>query len=308
MEEALFLVERGLLELLWEGVPMSVQECYAVMEAGSGVGGAGGGGVCGLDVYVVYGELKGQGWVVLRPSALYREKKVPPPPPPPALDSEEQQHQQQHADSATVNEVVLAEDEGQTEVAAHRPDEAATPQQLDPETQGEHVEEVAEWTELEWGCVDDNERARSAQLLQLPFLPPTANTTPLPQPPPPPPPLTTSSLLSLPLFLLWPPSSIATFRRSAPPPPSHLLLVSGGGAEEEGERLAGVLRTLEGVLGVWERAEREMRGGVEGKGERVVVVRDVPVVLATVHLTRVSYMQFGPLGCSPVRVTGSAVQ
>ena len=271
VEEALYLLEHGLLELLYDEVPVSVQECYALMEV-AGVGWSEAGG--GVDAYMVYAELKAQGWVVLRPAALHREKRPPPPPlPPPETASE-----QQEADSAATDASDGAEHEAQTTVShldavSDEPPESAV---------------QMEWTELEWGCADEDERGLSSQLLQPPFIAAPTDTRPTAT--------LASSLLStlspLPLFFLWPPSTVRGFRRSSPPRPSHLLIVGSGSAEDQ--RLAAVLRTTAGMSAVWQRAEREMRGD-DGKGELVVAIRGMPVLLATVHLTRVSYMQFGPL-------------
>ena len=283
VEEALYLLERGLLELLYDDVPMSVQECYGLLEEEAEI--------CGLDTYMAYAELKGQGWVVLRPSALYREKRPSPPPPPPTADSEQQQ--EQRAEKATMCESAAAEDEVNAAIAKHNAEQAAAMEPLP-------ADEQHEWADLQWGCTDEAEQARSTRLLQLPFLSLTTAHASLPLSVLVPSlPVVASSvfelLCSLQLFFLWPPSTVGSFRRSSPPRPSHLLLVSDNSDDEQ---LAAVLRTSAGVMAVWERAEREMRGA-DGNGERVVIVQGVPLLLASVQLTHVSYMQFGPLSCAP---------
>ena len=287
MEEALYLLERGLLEVLYDDVPMSVQEGYGLMELG-GVGGGGGGGG-GLDVYVVYAELKGQGWIVSRPFAMSREKRPPPLPPQSVADIEQQSVSEALQDSESTEAHATAL------IAEHKSAETAAPRQLLPHPADDHnsAQEVG-WSELEWGCDDEDERSHCAQLLQLPFL--SLPTTVAPS-------SASSSFFSLlselPLFFLWPPSTVGSFRRSSPPRPSQLLIVCSNTANED-ERLVAALRTPAGVMAVWERAEREMCG-VNGKGERVTYVQGMAVSLATVQLTRVLYTHFGPLSSSPTK-------
>ena len=69
-EEALYLVERGSLDLRWtgveelEGLPMSLQAAYAYMIGSKGLT---------LERYVVYSGLKRNGYVVQRAPTWYRE-------------------------------------------------------------------------------------------------------------------------------------------------------------------------------------------------------------------------------------------
>ena len=294
MEEALYLLERGLLELLLDDVPVTVQECYALLEADGGSGREGRGG---LDAYVAYAELKAQGWVVLRPSALYREKRTPAAMPlPPTAETG---HQQETDKAAVYEDDVAAREMGAVEADDEDKSGEAAPPARPPSNEAFDSAEQQRvgWTQLEWGCADNVERDRSTQLLQFPILDRSTDNEPWLSP------SLASLLSSLPLFLVWPPSAVGGFRRSSPPCPSHLLLVSSGTSAEEGEQLIAALQTAAGVAAVWQRGEREMCG-VDGEGERVAAVRGVPVLLATVQLTRVAYLHFQPLRFEPHRDSG----
>ena len=296
-EEALYLLERGLLELLHDDVPLSVQEGYALMEQQHGEDGSGGTGGA-LDAYVVYAELKAQGWIVLRPTALYRERRPPPPPAAPfATFSLPIDNKQVQVTSSLTTEISQPRHEAHDtpQVAVSTCEKTRVPQPAAMERSLEQAV-ATQWAEMEWGCTDEAEQARSRQLLQLPFLHSASSAPPVA--------ISTSSstafpvsdrspLSSLPLFALWPPSAVSSFRRSSPSRPSHLLLVSRG-VEAEEARVVAALQTRVGLQSVWARAEFEIRG-VQGKGESSIAVQDIPVLLATVHLTRVSYVRFDPL-------------
>ncbi len=271
MEEALWLLERGLLEMLWDGVPVSVQECYALVEAG-GCGGGDGAVGGGLDVYAVYAELKGQGLIVLRPSALFRERRPPePPPPPPTADSEVQDQSADAGLQATLSDSVVQAKEVEMGLSA------------------QEVPEDFGWAELEWGCDDEQEQSMCAHVSQLISMHNARGETPSPV-------ATTASMSTLPsslsLFFVWSPSSVGSFRRSAPPRPSCLLVV--GGSADNDDWLATALRLPGTVLAVCDRAERELRG-VTYVGEHIMEVRGTPVVLGTVKSTRVSYTRSDPI-------------
>ena len=92
LEEALYLLERGLLEVLCDGVPLTVQEAYALLadaQYPSKHRSESGGRALHsaalrspLDAYIAYAHLKQRGCTVLRPSALLRPSASQPSQPP----------------------------------------------------------------------------------------------------------------------------------------------------------------------------------------------------------------------------------